>query len=326
MVQPSQQTGITGTFSSQPAPQTNPFSADLREEFTSNFGTNTNAVSQIFKEGGFVSQNRNKYILVGVLGVLLLGGLLFYVFSGSDEGSDGKVDEELLGNDDSAKQSEESATEDSAATESKEEAKPAEEAAAQTEQAKGQQAAGEGGTGALSLQTPTEGARETYNELSGPFMFTWSGSPGATIIFSRNANMSPEIRRVKVSGSSYAFAHPYPGKWYWKVENASGASEVRSFTVDPPARRNVTLQQPASGGSIQGNGGAVSWQGDSYVAFYRVELSNSGWANPQYRFATAGTTVNLQGVTAGQYQLRVGAFSEVSGRWEYTQPVAVTVQ
>ena len=40
------------TFNSQPATgtQSNPFTADLKGEFTSNFGTNTNAVSQIFKD------------------------------------------------------------------------------------------------------------------------------------------------------------------------------------------------------------------------------------------------------------------------------------
>jgi hypothetical protein len=36
--------------------------------------------------------------------------------------------------------------------------------------------------------------------------------------------------------------------------------------------------------------------------------------------------VKLEGVTAGAYQMRVGAFSEVSGRFEYTAPASVTVQ
>ena len=59
-------TGLNETFSSQPGgQQTNPFTADLKGEFTSNFGTNTNAVSQIFKEGGFVGTNRTKYLIIG---------------------------------------------------------------------------------------------------------------------------------------------------------------------------------------------------------------------------------------------------------------------
>src|SRR3954468_5823727 len=83
---PSNQTGLNDTFSSQPAPQTNPFTADLKGEFTSNFGTNTNAVSQIFKEGGFVGQNRTKYIILGVVAFLLIG-VAAYVLLG-DSSSD----------------------------------------------------------------------------------------------------------------------------------------------------------------------------------------------------------------------------------------------
>jgi hypothetical protein len=47
------QTGLSDTFSTSSSATSNPFTADLKGEFTSNFGTNTNAVSQIFKEGGF---------------------------------------------------------------------------------------------------------------------------------------------------------------------------------------------------------------------------------------------------------------------------------
>ena len=46
---PSNQSGLSDTFSSQPAPQTNPFTADLKGEFTSNFGTNTNVPQQSFQ-------------------------------------------------------------------------------------------------------------------------------------------------------------------------------------------------------------------------------------------------------------------------------------
>ena len=62
------------------------------------------------------------------------------------------------------------------------------------------------------------------------------------------------------------------------------------------------------------------------MARYKVEVSQSGWANPEYKFQTSGQDVQMRGVQPGAYQLRVGAFSEVSGRWEYSQPVDVTVQ
>ena len=83
---------------------------------------------------------------------------------------------------------------------------------------------------------------------------------------------------------------------------------------------------PASGGAIAGNGGTVAWQGDNKVGFYRVELSTGSWANPSHRFASSGNSLNLTGVAPGTYQMRVGAFSEVAGRWEYTPAIPVTVQ
>src|SRR3954467_8997718 len=80
---PSNQTGLSDTFSSQPAPQTNPFTADLKGEFTSNFGTNTNAVSQIFKDGGFSAQRPTKLIIAGVVLVAIAVGLGIYFLSDS---------------------------------------------------------------------------------------------------------------------------------------------------------------------------------------------------------------------------------------------------
>jgi hypothetical protein len=71
----------------------------------------------------------------------------------------------------------------------------------------------------------------------------------------------------------------------------------------------------------------VSWTGDKAVAYYRVELNQSDdWSNPMFKFSSSGSQVQLNAVAAGNYQLRLGAFSEVSGRWEFTQPVEVAVQ
>jgi hypothetical protein len=139
--------------------------------------------------------------------------------------------------------------------------------------------------------------------------------------------MQPEVMRVKVSGSSYAFHHPWPGQWFWKVESEGGASDVRSFSVAAPIRRNIALSAPAAGAALAGSGGVVAWTGDKGVAYYRVELNQSDdWSNPMFKFSSSGSQVQLNGVGAGQYQLRLGAFSEVSGRWEFTQPIAVTIQ
>ena len=87
MNQPNDQTGqppSQSSFPSQPS-QSNPFTADLKGEFTSNFGTNTtNAVSQIFKDGNFGENNKLKMGLLALAGVVLVV-VLGLTFFGEDE-------------------------------------------------------------------------------------------------------------------------------------------------------------------------------------------------------------------------------------------------
>lgn len=339
--------GMNTTFSPQSTPQTNPFTADLKGgEFTSNFGTNTNAVSQIFKEGGFVSQNRTKYLLIG-LGVVLVVAIAFFVISSGSEDdsliaeddkitdeSKGDEDEEIADADADEKLDEKTAAKEEGKVEDKVEAKPE---AAQPKVVDAQPAAPQvkaptagftgmpEGRGAPVASSPESGASMEYDETMEAPTFTWSGG-GGYITFARSQDMSQPAMRQRVRGNSYTFHYPHPGQWFWQVKNASGSTEVRSFTITAPTRRNVQLTSPAGGGTIAGNGGQVAWQGDSKVSYYRVEMSTGSFANPQFRFATAGNQVQIDGVQAGQYQMRVGAFSEVSGRWEYTTPVSVTVQ
>ncbi len=329
---PSNHTGLNETFSSQPAPQTNPFTADLKGEFTSNFGTNTNAVSQIFKEGGFVANNRTKYLIIGGVVIAVLAVVFFFLTSGDD---DTKTADETADQTDAKDDAGDDAKDDAKDTAAADDAKDDDKTDAKDDADKAAKPAAVpasvpksgfgGGSGKVSLTEPADGSSLAYDETQGPATFSWTGG-GGYIVFSRTQSMHPAALRMPVSGNSYSFLHPWPGTWYWKVENKSGSTEVRSFKVTPPQRRAIQLSQPQQGGSISGNGGTVSWQGDSKVAYYRVELSNGGWANPQQKFASSGNSVTLQGVAAGQYQMRLGAFSEVSGRWEYTNPINVTVQ
>jgi hypothetical protein len=338
---PNNTSGLNNTFSSQPAPQSNPFTADLKGEFTSNFGTNTNAVSQIFKEGGFVNQDRTKKLIIGGVVIAVLA-ILLYVFWPSDEDSvatDETTGEETATDEVAGEETDEAATEetDEAATEETAETPTETPAAGEGTQA----AAGEGtsssaasnnvpssfaaSSGSITLTEPADGSSLNYDESQGAATFSWSGG-GGWIVFSRNQSMNPVSLKVAVSGNSYSFQHPWPGKWFWKVQNKSGSTEVRSFTVASPVRRNIQISEPQANGAIAGSGGTISWQGDSKVARYRVEFSTGDWANPPYRFSSSGNSVLTNGVQAGQYMMRLGAFSEVSGRWEFTSPVSVTVQ
>lgn len=177
-----------------------------------------------------------------------------------------------------------------------------------------------------TLSLPPHGAVRNYDETANNAKFQWTGGPGAWIKFSRSPSMRPIEFKVWVNGNHYNFHRPYPGVWFWQVSNRSGSSQVRMFKVAPPIDRNLTVVSPKAGDTIASRGAVVRWIGDSNVTYYRVEISNKGWGKPNYRFATSGTQVRLSSIAAGSYDLRVGAFSEVSGRWEYSPPIDVSFQ
>ena len=337
-------------------PISSPFSANFKSEmanskaeFDSNFGgptgagggaTGSAAVSQIFREGGFVGENRSRQILLGVLAVLLLGG--FWMFFGGD---DYHEDPEVTSKDESlaekAKDADEEIIDDEKAdakeaelAKEKEknlvEEKPAATPVANDTPAAMSQSASFALPPATVPPTPlqpAEGALYRSDESAIGATFTWEGSPGGVVVLSRNASMRPVVARARVQGNSYTLRRPEPGTWYWQVRNGAGKSSPRVFQVEGPVPRQIALTAPAAGGAVAGNGGVVMWTGDTKVTYYRVELSNSGdWTKPAFRFATSATGVTLQGVSPGAYQLRIGGFSEVSGHWEYTNPVSVTLQ
>lgn len=183
------------------------------------------------------------------------------------------------------------------------------------------------GTGDIQVMSPADGQSRDYDETTGGALFQWEGGADY-IVFSRYSSMTPITRKVRVTGSnSYSLRDAYPGRWYWRLENEdqSSYSEVQSFSIAPPSPRAISLSEPTAGASISGDS-LVSWNGDNKVSYYRVELSDGNFATPNYRFSTTGTSMQMSGVMSGSYQLRVGGFSEVSGRWEYSQPISVTVQ
>lgn len=182
-----------------------------------------------------------------------------------------------------------------------------------------------GGVSVPVLISPENGAVNNYDESGEYPEFSWSGGGVSVIRFSRNQDMRTVDHKGSSRNNRYEFARPAPGDWYWQVSNGLGKSEVRMFKVNPPAPRAITFVEPMDGGSVASQG-AVTWKGDRFVTYYRVELSTQGWANPNYRFATTATQLHLQNVSQGQYEMRIGAFSEVSGRWEYTNPIKVTVK
>lgn len=314
-----------------PDTQSNPFTGDLKGEFSSDFGTNTSAVSQIFNSSGFSSENRTKYIAIGALVIVALLGL-GYMMTGEDEPS---VDE-IEGLADGGLESE--AIDDAALDEAipalppsgevSENVDSATDAAIEAVEQPSIAEATNTTAPTIALVSPADGASQSYDETSGPAEFSWEG-PADRIMFSRSASMSPLIKSVNLNGAtSFQFSNPYPGRWYWQVSGQSGFSEIRSFNIASPERRNFPVVQPTEGGSLAGNGGVVSWQAGEKIARYSVEIVSAGqsFSSPQHRFGTSGTSVELQGVVPGTYDIRVGAFSEVAGRWEWQVVRGVSVQ
>jgi hypothetical protein len=311
-------------FSQNTGAQSNPFTGELKGEFSSDFGTNTNAVSQIFKSGGFASENKSKLILGAVAVIGILGAAYFFLaepsedeITSAEEAMD-EEDEEGMGDEGMADMGEMAPTDTAQPMEA---AKPTETVAPAME-------AAPAATGAIALISPAGGASQSYDETEGPAEFQWEGTADQ-IVFSRSQTMNPPVKIVTLNGaSSYSFENPYPGTWYWQVKNSSGASEVRSFKISAPARRSFPVTQPAPGGSLSGNGGVVSWQAGEKIARYSVEFTPAGqsFAAPSHRFGSSGTSVSIQGVSPGSYDVRVGAFSEVAGRWEWQVVKNVTVQ
>ncbi|WP_141733712.1 hypothetical protein [Oligoflexus tunisiensis] len=308
-------------FSQNSGAQSNPFTGELKGEFSSDFGTNTNAVSQIFKSGGFASENKTKLILGAVAVIGILGAAYFFMSEPSEDemtsAEEAMDDEEMMDEEGMADMGDN--VEDMSMP--MDAAKPVETAQPMAETAPAP-------TGAITLISPADGASQSYDETEGPAEFQWEG-PADKIVFSRSQTMNPPVKIVTLNGAStYSFENPYPGTWYWQVNNASGASEVRSFKISSPARRSFPVTQPAPGGTLSGNGGVVTWQAGEKIARYSVEFTPAGqsFAAPTYRFGSSGTSVAIQGVSPGSYDVRVGAFSEVAGRWEWQVIQGVTVQ
>lgn len=300
--------------------QSNPFTGELKGEFSSDFGTNTNAVSQIFKSGGFASENKSRLIILGVAAIAILGFAFWYL----SEPMDSSVESSEV----TDENPEEEMTDADTATPPMDAEKPVEKVEEKPVEAAAPAPAAPAASGEFTLTSPPPDASQSYDETQGPAEFKWEG-PADQIVFSRSPTMNPATKVVNVNGAnSFSFEYPYPGTWYWQVKNAAGASEIRSFKIKASPRRSFPVSAPTPGGSISGNGGVVAWQAAEKVARYAVELSPAGqsFANPAYRFGTSGTSVALQGVNPGSYDIRVGAFSEVAGRWEWQVIQGVTVQ
>lgn len=327
-----------------------------KDEF-GGFNSTSSGISHIFKEGRYGS-SRTK-ILVGLIIVILLGFGGFYYYTGLEPGeqdfsvaedekdddedksdeeetiagegidakkTDQKKDVDLLRKDNAAGKKGALPVEPARTAQAKAAPTKAGDEESETDDNSGVVARGKVSTVAPVISGPENGDARMYDETSKASEFTWKTDGGSWISFSQNANMKPIVHRAWVNGTKYKYRKLHAGQWFWQIVNDAGKSDIRSFTLLPEVKRKVVVLSPSEGSSLAGTGGSVSWSGDRLVSLYRVELSDSDWAKPNYLFQTSGTQLAIKDVKQGEYQMRVGAFSEVSGRWEYTQPIKVSVQ
>jgi hypothetical protein len=179
------------------------------------------------------------------------------------------------------------------------------------------------GTGNYAQLSPRDGAVVTYDESRNPPGFKWTGGQGQ-LVFSRKADMS-RVQKSLVAPSGVRVSRLYPGTWYWQVKGAESSSSIRSLVVKSSRKRNIVLQSPQGGESLPSSGGEVRWIGDERIAYYKIELIKPETAVTAYRFATSGTSLQIKNVESGSYQLRVGGFSEVSSKWEFSDAINITV-
>ncbi|MDD9951361.1 MAG: hypothetical protein OXT67_07320 [Zetaproteobacteria bacterium] len=344
----------------------NPFESELRSDFSSSFGaTTTNAVSSMFKDSGFITENRTK--LIGILAVLVLaiaGGIFllseedvedpddFLIAEeepehkslteegledkaaqdntlGADKAQNNEGDDEDLNIEETSGSEIDKLSEDTIDDNDLESIGYEEESQSTSAPHKRAQRKFVAASAPPISQAPTNGASRVYNEAGQRATFAWNPAGGsATLVLSQNEDLSNPIAKLAAGTDGQLEVRQIltPGVWYWQVSNSQGKSEIRRFTILPAPLRKIDLLEPTSGTTLSGNNGIIRWTGDTHVSLYKVQLStNNSWAQPEVQRATSGTSATLSGVNPGSYQLRIGAFSEVSGQWEFTNPIDITI-
>lgn len=253
----------------------------------------TNAVSQIFKDGGFDDGKRKRmvFIIAGVVLVGICGAAAWWLFSGDKTEPEKALEAPLA------------ATEAPAAVEEEEEVLE-------------EEAPVEAGAAAPAL---TGGEISVaYDARRGGV--TINANAGAVIEVSRSADFSDSYVRGVAKGGAFQIPLPPPGKVYWREQ---GGAEAHVVNISAPESASVSFSAPQK----FEKGGSLSWSGSGPVAYYRVEFAtDKEFSNVVSAFATSQTSITPGDVAAGSYFVRVGAFNAASGAFQYSSAGNVTVE
>lgn len=270
----------------------------------SGFG-GTNAVSQIFKEGGFAGDEKKKRMIVlgaAIAAVVACLGAVWFLFF----------------NDSSSSETPAATTPVAAAPVAKTDA--VEAAAAEDGADDGAEEADSEAVEAPAAAPATSGTSSSYayNEEQGGPVVTVAAS--AAIEVSRKPDFSvPYVAGHANSAGQFRIPNPPPGKIYWRQQGAQGSNEI---TVTAPPSLGLSFSAPAEIAA----GGSVSWQASGPVSYYRVELSaDQSFGSVANVVSTSSQSAALKEVSPGSYFVRVGGLNKASGKWEFSRAASMKV-
>jgi hypothetical protein len=287
--------------------------AAMGGEFSNGFGGGTNAVSQIFRDGGMGADDKRRKLTMGILvGVALfvIGGSAYVFFM--DEGGEMSTETPTVATTPAAV----APTKTDAADEAKEAEGTDELAEEDGEGLEGEEEAEELASEPGEMSSS---GTYTYNEMGGgPIV---SAPAGTSIEVSRLQDFSVMYMTGTVGNSGkLRIPNPPPGKVYWRE---SGKSEMTEITIEPAPKLNLSMSLGASIGASD----TVKWDADGEVAYYRLEMAgDASFSNISHSFSTSKSQVALSGVNPGTYFVRVGGLNVASGRWEFTSGSSVEVK
>lgn len=279
-------------------------------EFSSGFG-GTNAVSQIFKDGGFGGDDKKKrMIIMGAFVAALVvcfGAVWFLFFRTADEA-------ETAGETPALTPTVAAAPADASAGAATD-AEVAEDEEMGEDGAEDDVAAADS---AASTQTAGSSSWAYDEETGGPIV---SAAPGATIEVARTQSFADRYvaGRANASGK-FRIPAPPPGKVYWRE---AGSAAINEISISAPARLGLSFQAPAT---VE-TGGSLSWQASGPASFYRVEFAtDANFQNMATVIATSQAQAAIKDVSAGKYFVRVGGFNRAAGKWEWSSASSVEVR
>ncbi|NBW82329.1 hypothetical protein EBR21_11300 [bacterium] len=285
--------------------------AQMGGEFSSGFGGGTNAVSQIFRDGGGAGDDKRRKLMLSLgIGVALAllgygGYVLLFEEGGSSEApivaataapkATAKAEDKAA-----SKATSTTVAEDDAADEEDEESADDEELVSNS-------------------VAPSSSGSYTYNEIGGgPIV---QASPGTPIEVSRKQDFSEMYMTGTTNNAGQLrIPNPPPGKVFWRV---AGKSEVTEIAIAPAPKLNIAMKVGASIGSSE----TLQWSADGNAAHFRLEFaSDASFASVSHSFSTNKNQVALSGVNPGNYYVRVGGLNVAAGRWEFTRGSSVEVK